>query len=89
MPIALSVGTPNNVGMDTHPDSQIIDRLGGTAAVARMCNVKQPSVSEWRTRGIPAARRQYLELLHPQAFSADAANESAGDADAEEFKTAA
>jgi hypothetical protein len=49
-------------------DSQIIDRLGGTAAVARMCNVKQPSVSEWRARGIPQARRQYLELLHPEAF---------------------
>jgi hypothetical protein len=59
----------------THPDSKIIDRLGGTAAVARMCNVKQPSVSEWRTRGIPPARRQYLELAHPSAFLADAAND--------------
>jgi len=80
MPIALSVGAPNNGGMDTtHPDSKFIDRLGGTAAVARMCNVKQPSVSEWRTRGIPAARRQYLELLHPEAFSEEAANDdSAG-----------
>lgn len=56
--------------MDTHPDSKTIDRLGGTAAVARMCNVKQPSVSEWRQRGIPQARRQYLELLRPEAFVA-------------------
>lgn len=69
------VGAPNNAPMDTHPDSKIIDRLGGTAAVARMCNVKQPSVSEWRTRGIPAARRQYLELLHPVAFLDEAAND--------------
>lgn len=61
--------------MDDLTDSQIIDRLGGTAAVARMCNVKQPSVSEWRTKGIPPARRQYLELLHPAAFQAEAANE--------------
>lgn len=49
-------------------DSKIIDALGGTAEVARICRVKQPSVSEWRTKGIPAARRQYLELLKPEAF---------------------
>ena len=55
-------------GMDKHTDSEIIDRLGGTAAVARMCKVRMPSVSEWRLTGIPAARRQYLELLRPDAF---------------------
>lgn len=54
--------------MDKHTDSEIIDRLGGTAAVARMCKVRMPSVSEWRLTGIPAARRQYLELLRPDAF---------------------
>lgn len=54
--------------MDTHPDSQIIDALGGTAAVAALCNIKSPSVSEWRRVGIPPARRQFLELLRPEAF---------------------
>ncbi|GAB3755074.1 hypothetical protein GCM10028795_27230 [Lysobacter olei] len=49
-------------------DSEIIDRLGGTVQVARLCRVRPPSVSEWRTRGIPAARRQFLELLRPDAF---------------------
>ncbi|MFJ0392424.1 helix-turn-helix domain-containing protein [Bordetella bronchiseptica] len=51
-----------------HPDSDIIDALGGTAAVARLCKVKDPSVSDWRKTGIPAARRMYLETIRPEAF---------------------
>lgn len=54
--------------MDKPTDSEIIDRLGGTAAVARLCKVKSPSVTGWRTNGIPAARRQFLELLRPDVF---------------------
>lgn len=50
-------------------DSKIIDQLGGTAEVARLCNVKQPSVSEWRRNGIPPARLQYLRLLKPEIFA--------------------
>ena len=48
----------------------IIDALGGTAEVARLCRVKSPSVSEWRHSGIPDARRQFLELLRPDVFAA-------------------
>jgi hypothetical protein len=51
-------------------DSKIIDALGGTTAVANLCKVKQPSVSQWRTNGIPRARRQFLELLRPDVFGA-------------------
>lgn len=54
--------------MDKHTDSEIIDRLGGTTEVARICQIKPPSVSEWRSSGIPAARRQFLALLRPDAF---------------------
>lgn len=54
--------------MDKPTDSEIIDRLGGTTEVARICQIKPPSVSEWRATGIPPARRQYLELLRPDAF---------------------
>lgn len=54
--------------MEKPTDSQIIDRLGGTTEVARICQIKPPSVSEWRVAGIPPARRQYLELLRPDAF---------------------
>ena len=49
-------------------DSQIIDALGGTMAVAALCEVRSPSVSEWRHAGIPRARRQYLALLRPDLF---------------------
>jgi hypothetical protein len=49
-------------------DSQIIDKLGGTSKVARLCNVKPPSVSDWRIYGIPDARRQFLQLLRPDIF---------------------
>lgn len=51
-------------------DSEIIEALGGTAAVARLCRVKSPSVSDWKKNGIPDARRQFLELLRPDVFRA-------------------
>lgn len=54
--------------MDKHIDSEIIDRLGGTSEVARICQIKPPSVSEWRSSGIPSARRQFLSLLRPDVF---------------------
>lgn len=64
--------------MDTkHPDSEIIDALGGTAAVARLCKVKPPSVSDWRKEGIPSARRMYLQAIHPEVFQAAPAQEAA------------
>lgn len=55
--------------------SKIIDALGGTSAVAKLCKVRPPSVSEWRKNGIPAAREQYLRLLRPDVFG-PAANDS-------------
>lgn len=51
-----------------HPDAAAIEALGGTFAVAALCKVKPPSVSEWKRTGIPCARRQYLELLRPDVF---------------------
>jgi hypothetical protein len=48
--------------------NEIIDKLGGTAEVARLCEVKQPSVSEWRTSGIPPARLMYLKVVRPDVF---------------------
>ena len=33
--------------------SEIIDRLGGPTAVAKLLNIKPPSVHAWRTGGIP------------------------------------
>lgn len=36
--------------------------------VARLCECSQPSVSNWRKRGIPKARLQYLRALRPELF---------------------
>ena len=41
-------------------DSAIIDLLGGTAKVARMCRVDCAAVSNWRIRGIPADKFMLL-----------------------------
>lgn len=53
-------------------DSKIIEQLGGTKAVATLCQVKPPSVSQWKKYGIPSARRQFLELLRPELFAQEA-----------------
>lgn len=46
----------------------IIDALGGTAEVAKLCKVKPPSVSEWRRNGIPSYRIDFLRLARPDVF---------------------
>jgi hypothetical protein len=67
----------------------IIDALGGTAEVARLCRVKPPSVSEWRTNGIPTARLLYLQLLRPDLFQRDEAPDIEGRASAQPDEEAA
>lgn len=52
-------------------DNKIIDDLGGTGKVAALCDVKPPSVSEWRKVGIPKAQRRYLMLLRPDVFATE------------------
>ncbi|WP_412021517.1 hypothetical protein [Burkholderia cepacia] len=58
----------DNPGIDPNV---VIDRLGGTSAVARICEIKPPSVHEWRTKGIPKPRLQFLRLAYPEAFAVD------------------
>lgn len=41
-------------------DSAIIDLLGGTSKVAKMCEIAPAAVSAWRTRGIPADKFMFL-----------------------------
>jgi DNA-binding transcriptional regulator YdaS (Cro superfamily) len=41
-------------------DTAIIDLLGGTAKVARMCRVDSTAVSNWKIRGIPADKYMLL-----------------------------
>lgn len=48
----------------------IIERLGGVSAVARLFNIKAPSVYEWmhEGRGIPKARMQFIALARPDVL---------------------
>jgi len=50
--------------------SDIIDRLGGTGAVAELCRINPAAVSSWRRKGIPPAREMYLRVIRPDAFKA-------------------
>jgi hypothetical protein len=61
-----------------HHDNAIIERLGGQAAVARLCNnaVTPQAVHHWTRRGIPPAWRLWLHSLRPDAFEFD--NEADG-----------
>lgn len=52
-------------------DSEVIDALGGTSAVAEIFNIKPPSVTGWREGGIPTARKQTLVLLYPDKVPAE------------------
>lgn len=63
--------------MDTTIDaSAIIEALGGTSAVAEMCDIEPPSVSEWKKRNyIPKARLMYLKLARPDVFKQHATQE--------------
>lgn len=55
---------------------RVIELLGGTTKVARLCRVKPPSVTDWKKTGLPSARRQYLELLRPDVFGPAPVNHS-------------
>ena len=48
--------------------NEVIDNLGGTSKVAELCDIKSPSVSDWRKYGIPKPWRKFLMCQHPEAF---------------------
>lgn len=63
--------------MDTTPTpSEIIDAFGGTAAVARLCEISDGAVSQWRRNGIPKAQLRFLRRDQPDVFVRLAANDS-------------
>ncbi|MRV72536.1 hypothetical protein GJ700_12530 [Duganella sp. FT92W] len=53
---------------DRTPD-EIIDALGGTSEVARLCQVSNAAVSQWRENGIPNSRIMFLRLARPDVFA--------------------
>lgn len=50
---------PNNGGMNM-TDTEIIHLLGGVTSVARMLDIKPPSVHAWLEDGIPESRLREL-----------------------------
>lgn len=50
--------------------SAIIEALGGTSRVAELCEVRPPSVSDWKKYGIPRARMMFLRVARPEVFKA-------------------
>lgn len=48
--------------------NRIIDLIGGTAETARICEVSQQAVSQWRRDGIPKPRLMYLRAIRPEVF---------------------
>ena len=71
--------------------SVIIDALGGTFRVAELCEVRPPSVSDWKKHGIPRARMMFLRVARPDVFKAleEEAKEDDSQSSASEKKTAA
>jgi hypothetical protein len=57
--------------------NRIIDDLGGTSAVAELCNVTTGGVSQWRNDGIPEARLMYLKVIRPDVFGVECKQEAA------------
>ena len=49
--------------------TQVIDALGGTAKVARLCDLSMSSVSDWKQGGVPPARMQYFKAAHKKMLS--------------------
>jgi DNA-binding transcriptional regulator YdaS (Cro superfamily) len=49
--------TVNNL---TFSDSMLIDLLGGTGKVAKMCKVAPAAVAQWRLRGLPHGQLIFL-----------------------------
>lgn len=56
--------------VDHITDSDLIDLLGGTGAVATLCGgISSQAVSKWRRTAIPKPWKAFLELKRPDVFS--------------------
>lgn len=58
---------PDNDRMNTQATT-IVERLGDTAEVARMFEVRMPSVSDWKKSGIPKARMMFIKAVRPDVL---------------------
>lgn len=49
---------------------RVIEGLGGANAIAAMCDppITAEAVYQWKSKGLPPARRQYFKLIRPDLF---------------------
>lgn len=47
---------------------EVIERLGGNAKTATLCEVSPAAVSQWRHNGIPKAQIKFLKAVRPEVF---------------------
>lgn len=52
-----------------HDPNRIIDGLGGTGAVAALCEIEPPSVSGWRRKQIPKGFYKFFLAIRPELFA--------------------
>lgn len=48
---------------------QVIDALGGTRAVAALCELSDSAVSQWRKSGIPKPWIKFLQAIRPEVLA--------------------
>jgi len=51
-----------------HPDSFLIDALGGTSKAAEFFEITAGAVSQWRRHGIPKSRKKTLRYAKPKIY---------------------
>ena len=80
---------PDNGRMNTHATT-VVERLGDTAEVARMFEVRMPSVSDWKKSGIPKARMMFIKAVRPDVLAdidIDAATASSANANSQQAES--
>lgn len=65
---------------ELHPDAVVIGELGGPTEVGKLCGIRAQAVSQWKRHGMPRYRRDFLQLLKPDAFARAEQRKGAGNA---------
>jgi len=58
---------------------EIIERLGGNAKTAELCEISPSAVSQWVHNGIPKAQRKFLRVARPDVFMSPPALAASGE----------
>jgi alpha-beta hydrolase superfamily lysophospholipase len=46
----------------------LIEKLGGNAKTAVLCEVSKAAVSQWRHNGIPKTQLKFIRAVRPEVF---------------------